>query len=370
MKHWFNGLVAVVLSLAVGGEMAWGVGKAPTLGVNVHSGGNAPAKLAEKLAQRGLRRVRMDYWGNDPRNLEKVRNAANLFKAKSISVEAVVYSKFSAGQSRHQEYEADLAEVENACYESTKPQIEKIQDLITDFELQNEISLYKGIKVPGSSGETAEDFDTPTGRLQAAVLRGMSRAIGDVRKASGRPLRVFLGTTDRSWGMLRYFEAQGVTFDVVGYHIYPWEQHKALDVDPWFGEGGPLGQLAKFGKPISINEFNSGEIYSGCGGYTSKANYENRADDPVTEAGFRSLNNHLKEILNQKVARVESVLFYEAWDEPRKAPPENRFGLYADETLEEAKISLLIASSYAGGSLSKAEKEELAKRKVGQGFDE
>lgn len=370
MKRWMKGLVAVGLSLGVGAEVALAAGKAPALGVNVHSGGNQPEKLAETLAARGLKRVRMDYWGNDPRNLEKIRNAVTLFKAKGISVETVIYSKFSAGQARHQEYEADLAEVEKVCYESTKPQIEKIQDLITDFELQNEISLYKGIKASGSRGESAEDFDTPTGRLQAAVLRGMSRAIGDVRKASGRPLRVFLGTTDRSWGMLRYFESQGVAFDVVGYHIYPWEQHKPLDVDPWFGEGGPLGQLAKFGKPISINEFNSGETYSGCGGYTAKANYENRVDDPVTEAGFRSLNNHLKEILNQTAAQVESVLFYEAWDEPRKAPPENRFGLYTDENLEEAKISLLIASSYAGGSLSAAEKEELAKRKVGLGFDE
>lgn len=239
-----------------------------------------------------------------------------------------------------------------------------------DFELQNEITLYKNIKVAGSSGRDAEDFDTPAARLQAANLRGMSKAIDDVRRASSLPIRIILGTTDRSYGFLRFMEQQGVLFDVVGYHIYPWEQHQPLDSDPWFGNGGPLGQLAKFKRLIRINEFNAGEIYSGTGGYSAKTSYENKHDDADTEAGFRSVDKHLREIVNQGAANVEAVLFYEIWDEPRKAAPENRFGLYFDEELEQPKISLLLAASFAGGKLSAAEKKELSKREIGRNAGE
>jgi hypothetical protein len=151
----------------------------------------------------------------------------------------------------------------------------------------------------------------------------------------------------------------------VGYHIYPWEKHEPLDQDRWFGAGGPLGQLAQFHKPIRINEFNAGEIYSGGPAYPGGADYENEPGQPLTEEGFRSLDKHLKELVNQKVANVEAVLFYEIWDEPGKKPPENRFGLYYDYGLQRPKISLLIAASFAGGYLSPAEQNELAKRGIG-----
>jgi hypothetical protein len=59
---------------------------------------------------------------------------------------------------------------------------------------------------------------------------------------------------NRHWGFLTFMEQQGVLFDVIGYHIYPWEHHQPLDQDPWFGPGGPLGQLALFKKPITIND--------------------------------------------------------------------------------------------------------------------
>jgi len=336
-------------------------------GVNIHSGGSAPERLAGRLAERNLKCVRMDLWGNDAKYLAKFRNAAAFLNAKGITIEAVVYSHFSAGQPRHQDLDADLAEVEKSAYESTKPQIEKTMDVMHDYELQNEISLYKNIRAPGATGQKEGDYDTPCGRLQAAVLRGMSKAIDDVRKASGQPLRIILGTTDRSFGLLSYMQQEGVVFDVVGYHIYPWEQHKPLDQDPWFGSGGPLTQLAQFNRPLRINEFNAGEISSGGPSYPAKTNYENRSGAPITEAGYRSIDRHLKEIVGQKVANVEAVLFYEIWDEPRKAAPENRFGLYYDEEMQRPKVSLFIAASFAGGLLSLHEKDQLLKRGLGNG---
>jgi len=192
----------------------------------------------------------------------------------------------------------------------------------------------------------------------------MSKAIHAAGTFSGLPLRVILGTVNRHWGFLAFMQQQGVLFDVVGYHIYPWEKHAPLDQDPWFGPGGPLGQLALFKKPITINEFNAGEIYSGTSDNPG-ADYLNRVGDPLTELGLKAVDKHLKEIVNQKVAKVESVLFYEVTDEPGKAPPENRFGLYYDAGMQKPKISLLLAALFAGGTLSKAERDALTTRGIG-----
>jgi hypothetical protein len=336
-------------------------------GANIHDGGSDPQTLANRLAERNLKRVRMDLWGNDHNYLIKFRNAATILNAKGTQIEAVVFTVFSRGQSRNLDTNANLTEVEQTAYTSTKSQIDSTKNLVHDFELQNEISLYPNIKVSGSTGQNASDYNVACGRLQAAVLRGMSRAIDSVRKQSSLPLRIILGTTDRSFGFLTFMQQQGVLFDIVGYHIYPWKQHAALDADPWFGTGGPLGQLAKFNKPIHLNEFNAGEIYSGTGGYSTQPSYENVAGQPVTEQGFQSVDKHLKEIVNQTVANVEAVLFYEAWDEPANAAPENRFGLYYDApTLNRPKITLYLASCYAGGTLSQAEKDSLTSRSLGQ----
>jgi hypothetical protein len=122
--------------------------------------------------------------------------------------------------------------------------------------------------------------------------------------------------------------------------------------------------LALFMKPITINEFNAGEIYSGTPGHQG-ADYLNRAGDPVTEKGFKGLDKHLKEILRQSAAKVESIILYELADEAHKTPPENRFGLYYDAELHQPKISLLLVTSYAGGSLSPAERHELTSRGIG-----
>jgi hypothetical protein len=351
-------VLALGLAGAAFGALQWGA--------NVHAGGSSPQALANTMAQRNLMCARMDLWGNDHNYLAQFRNAATFLNAKGIRIEAVVFTVFSRGQSRSQDTGANLTEVEQTAYNQTRSQIDSTKDLVHDYELQNEISLYPNIKASGATGQNASDYNVAEGRLQAAVLHGMSRAIDDVRRASGLPLRIILGTTDRSFGMLTFMQQQGVLFDVVGYHIYPWEQNAALDQDTWYGTGGPLGQLAGFSKPIHINEFNAGEIYSGTGGYSSRASYENLAGQPVTEAGFRSVDKHLKEIVNQTVANVEAVLFYEIWDEPTNPAPENRFGLYYDAALTRPKISLYLASCYAGGALSAAERDSLTRRGLGQ----
>ena len=153
-------------------------------GFNIHDGGNDPQIIADKMVERNFNCVRMDLWGNDPNYLTKFRNAVAILKAKNINTEAVVYTIFSNGQSRSQDCDADLTEVEQTAYNLTKPQIDNTKDLMQDYELQNEISLYPNIKVSGSTGQKASDYDVPCARMQAAILRGMSRAIDDVRKTS------------------------------------------------------------------------------------------------------------------------------------------------------------------------------------------
>ena len=334
-------------------------------GANVHDGGADPQKLATRLAERNLLRARFDLWGNDPKSLAKFRSAVSALNDQGIKSEAVVFTIFSRGQRRSEDCDADLAEVESTAYHQTLPQINATKDLLHDYELQNEITLYPNVRAENTTGQNSSDFDVPCGRMQAAVLRGMSRAIVDVRNQASLPLRITLGTTDRQFGFLRFAKQQRVEFDVVGYHIYPWEQNKPLDEDPWFGPGGPLGQLGLFRKPVRINEYNAGEIYSGTGAYSSDPSYENVAGRPVTEKGFRSMHGHLLEIVSNNVAEIEAVLFYESVDEPSKNSPENRFGLFYDSLMESPKISLILASCFAGGSLSPDERDSLVQRKLG-----
>jgi hypothetical protein len=329
-------------------------------GANIHDCGGDPQKLAAVMADRRLTTARMDLWANDDAYLTRFRNAVAQLVARGITVEAILYNRYSAGQPQSQTCATDLSIVEQSSYEQTLPVIRGIGDLVLDFELQNEISLYENIKTAGTTGQIASDYNVACALMQAANLRGMSRAVVAERTRTGLPLRIILGTTDRSFGFLTFMEQKNVTFDVVGYHIYPWESHPPLDQDPWFGAGGPLGQLARFGRPIHINEFNCGETYSGAGDYADRAGYENQAGRPVTEACLRSLAKHLKELVTQTVANVESVHFYEMWDEPAKAAPENRFGLMTD--LGTPKVHMYLAAAFSGGTLSSTEESELTSR--------
>jgi len=357
-------LLAITMSVSAENEQTLSVKSVPNSikwGVNIHKGGSDPQNVANKLIERNLKFVRMDLWGQNPASLSTFLGAANIMQSKNIKIQAVVFSSFSRGQSRSLDYTADTAEVAQYVYNQIKPGIISTKDLVLEYELHNEVPLYPDIILSGATGQNASDYNTPAGRLQAAALRGMSKAINDVRKQYNLPIRIILGTVSRDFGFITYMQQQGVLFDIVGYHIYPWERHAALDQDPWFGIGGPLGQLSKFNMPIHINEFNSGEITSGAS-YSPGTDYENQAGQPLTETGYKGLYKHLNEIVNQTVANVESVYFYEVYDQAQNEIPENRFGLYYDTDMEKPKISLLLATAYAGGILSQAEKDSLTKR--------
>lgn len=323
-------------------------------GVNVHQPTDQWPKVQEVIMPRGLTRVRLDMWAKDTRRNMQMRAFASSLKGRGVEVSAVLFDGYANGYPAAQACDADLAVVEQNAYKEVLQGIGQVDDVIHDFELLNEIPLYPNIKTMLSKGHDAADFDTPCGRFQAANLRGMSRAIVDERKRTGLPLRIILGTVGRSFGFYKFMQSQGVTFDVSGYHIYPHEKHKSLDQDPWFGDGGALGQLAKFNKPIHINEFHCGEIY--------KSTFENKAEQPETETCLRGMARHLKDIASFKGGRIESVYLYELTDEPRKHEPENRFGLMYD--LDTPKVGLYLVTAFAGGKLSEAETRELTRRQL------
>ncbi|CAH0349314.1 hypothetical protein [Aquabacterium sp. CECT 9606] len=323
----------------------WGVNAKPT---NI-------AAIGDLLQTRHFSQARIGLWGWDPTNVALVRNTVSAWAAKGVKPQVILYTGYSRGYAKSAICNANLSTVEQEAYNTTKQAVSQVQDLVEDFELQNEVPLYPNMLVSGTTvyGTQVSDWNTPCSYLQAAVLRGMTHAIADEKARTGRPLRVILGTVNRFWGFLNFMTQQGVNWDVTGYHIYPHENHASLTQDPWFGPGGPIGQLALFNKPITINEFNCGETYI--------AGFENQAGQPLTEACFRSVAKHAQEIVNHTQGNIESVLFYSLQDDPSQAVLHERmFGLTYD--LDNPKVNLFIATAFAGGTLSLAEMYQVTGR--------
>jgi hypothetical protein len=321
----------------------------PIFGTNIHAGGGNTTtnqKIADVMAQRGMKTARMDYFQGGDFGI--FRDQVARLNAKGIKVEASLQVSFQWDNSCSQDYAA----VQSKAYAQTTTMVQNLGDVVQDFELLNEVSLraetraqitpFKGAALATYAGKTC--FAT-----LASALKGMSSAIVDQRNATGRPYRVILGAIGNDFALLEYMQQQGVTFDVVGYHIYPTFGNALIASDPWFGTGGALTQLAKFNKPVHINEFNCGEIYT--------AGYENAVGQPVTNTCLAAIQKHLTALVSQKVINLESIHAYEIADRPSQAVPENRFGLMFD--LDNPKLHLALYSAFAGGLVTATEKQQL-----------
>lgn len=333
------------------GKLKWGT--------NAHLPTDQWSNIADTIVPRGMSLIRAGMWVHDPVNVAKIRTLAINMASRNIKTQTILFDPYSHPYDKSKVCDADPALVEADSFNLTTQALKNVDDVIQDFELQNEVSWWPNIKKPDTTGQNAGDFDTPCGHLQAANLRGMSRAIIQERTRTGLPLRIILGTVDRFVGFYDFMLQQGVSFDVIGFHRYQRENQGPLAqaTDGWFGPGGALGQFARFNRPVTVNEFNCGEIYD--------TDFENLADQPKTEACFRSLSKHLKEIVDQTLVNVESVLLYELTDEPNLVTEheyERRFGLMYD--LSRPKVSLFIASAFAGGKLSSSETTELTRRQL------
>ncbi|EPX62761.1 hypothetical protein D187_008949 [Cystobacter fuscus DSM 2262] len=337
--------------------LAWSsTAQALTYGVNLHPAHVRTVDQARQtalvLSQRNIRSVRLDI--SPQSDINWLTQVVTAFKERGIQLEAMLYDP------KNNSYTCGTQATEQQAYDATRNIVNQMKHLIRDWELQNERQLRIA---PGSSAMDASPYNTDCGRREAAVNRGMSRAIRDVRASSGVPLRIILGFIGRGYGFIDFMVSQGVEFDVLGYHIYPWQEHPSLDTDPWFGSGGLFANMARFNKPVRINEFNCAEIYAGDPNtpYGSRTPYENLPGKPTTEACFRGITKHLNIILSQTKVTLESVSFYELLDQPElHSVSESRFGLMYD--LDTPKVHLFLASAFAGGSLSAAERTTITSR--------
>jgi hypothetical protein len=186
-------------------------------------------------------------------------------------------------------------------------------------------------------GIPAANYETPKAKQWAAVLRGMSKAIRDVQKQTGKPLRTVVDFMYVDFGLIQFFENNGVSIDKPAYHYYygvnttPYKIHAPngaiVDI---------FAEFKKIGKPVITNEFNAGEIY---------APKNNNTPYSDTKA-LSSLKKHIEYISQQTEANIEGIEYYELYDEPGKDVAESNFGLMKDAT--HAKTQMLLASAYAG----------------------
>jgi hypothetical protein len=326
------------------------VTSAVDFGVNIQS--RTDPVISDIMKASNLKNARMNLFPSS--NVTEVRAHVNRIKANGGKVEVTLQPGFYHDHSCNQ----DLVTLEQNAYKETSTVVNNYKDVIFDYELLNENTLRQETvaEVPFNSAktDTTPYAGKPCYKSLTAALRGMSRAIRDVRASSGYPLRVMLGAVGRDFGFLTYMQQQGVVFDVVGYHIYPHHYHSSLLNDTWYGAGGLFTQLAAFKLPVHINEFDCGEIYVDT--------YDNQPNSTETYNCYQSYKKHIPVILSQKIANLESLLIYELLDEPHKSGAEARFGLMYD--LSNPKNHLSILSAFAGGTLSTAEQKMITDLKI------
>jgi hypothetical protein len=322
------------------------------LGLNTHSAGSAAYndQVATVMKQRNLKSSRMDLMVSG--DVTAFRDQVQKIRANGGSVEVALQVNHQWDNSCNQ----NLAWVEQRAYDETVATVNKVKDIVHDFEMLNETQLRPEIlnEVPWNTvgTATAPYEGKPCVNSLTAALKGMSRGIRDVKASSGLPLRSMLGVVGKDFGFLTYMQNKGVQFDVVGYHIYPHYNQTSLLSDPWYGTGGPLAQLAKFNKPVHINEFNCGDAYT--------TSYNNSTGSATSENCLVSLDRHLTDLKKQTIVNLESVHIYEITDTPSKTPPESWMGVMYN--LSQPKVQLYLLSAFAGGNLTTFERGELTRR--------
>jgi len=323
-------------------------------GVNVHEGGASTAEntqIASILHQRNIKKIRMDIYADYP----LVRDLCEKHRGNGGKVEGIIFTTYHQDNTIYPS--GQWATIEADAYNQTYAVVDSMKDIIQDWELMNEIN----IRAPMLADVAFNSAETSTAPFLASdayvafvpIIRGMADAIHDVGIASGIQMRTILGLAGRDFGMLQFFIDGGVDVDVIGWHNYPWNFHGSVRTDTWYGAGGAYTRLGAFNRPVTLNEFNAGEIYD-------PPDYENTENATNTELGFSSNIKHMRDLMLVTECDIESVVWYELLDEPLKSPPESHFGLMY--SLTSPKISLFIATAFAGGTLSTAERAELTSR--------
>lgn len=309
-------------------------------GVNLHlGGGNATDNqtIANIMAQRGLKQARLDY--HDTSEVANLRDQVTRINANGGKVQLIVENNWDPSGSCPQNF----SQVETDSYNKTYTMVNAMKDIVHDYEILNEIQnrpeIMAQVTKNSQGTSTSGYYASPCSMTVAYVSRGISRAIHDLGQ------RAILGVVGRDFGFLTFMQQMGVTWDVTGAHFYQAATNASLDNDSWWGTNGPLYQLHSFGKPITVNEFNCGEIYN------STVDWE---------SCWKAVNKQLTELKNDPYGTIESVHFYELLDEPGKSGAEGIFGIQS--TLTSPKISMYEAAAWACGQLTATEKQQLTSR--------
>jgi hypothetical protein len=332
--------MSVVLGLVISSAAS-----ATMIGLNIHS--DYTQGVSDLMKARNFKSARMDL--DIDTDVNSLRAQASRIKANGGTVEVSAQISSQWDHSCPQNFSS----VEQNAYNETTTLVNKYKDVIYDYELLNEVSLRSEVQgeVPWNSAGTSSSVyaGKPCYATMVSVLRGMSRAIHDIKASSGYPLRVILGITGRDFGFMTYMQQQGVQVDVVGWHVYPHAGDASLTSDTWYGTGGPLSQLAKFNLPVHLNEFNCAEIYDD--------NYDNKAGSATTMTCLQGYKKHVADLLSQKMVNLESLHVYELMDESSVAGAEGRFGLMYD--INRPKVQLSAITAFAGGTLSASEQSQV-----------
>lgn len=345
------GLITLPAAAAV---PAWGANGHPTQTTDW-------APIFQVLQARGITQYRVDTNltdNTDSYEIQMFQNMAALAKTYGITLKPILFTAFAFGdRTDGGKYPAgDSSALYMQGFFRTYTFVNLLKNDINDWEMGNEINLLvrdaNGSPLWGK-GWTASEFDTPLMNDWASVLKGMSDAIDLINSESGTHLRRTLNTTSTMFGFLDFMASKSIKFEIISYHYYEY-----LGTNPHVYWGGVrpnfdlFQQLASYNKPVVFNEVNAAEIY--------ESTYENEAGQPVTEAGFKSLDATLNYLNTQTTANIEYVGIYELLDEPSKQPPESHFGLMYD--INTPKVPLYLVSYFAGGALSSAERQELINR--------
>jgi hypothetical protein len=314
-------------------------------GLDIHQ--RTDQEVVDIMKSRNLKTARMDLTVDS--DTAAFRSLADRIRVNGGRIEVSLQISYQWDNTCDQ----DLSRVEQNSYDETVAIVDLYKDVIYDYELLNEVTLRSETvaEVPfNSAGTSTLPYENkPCYSTMTAVLRGMSRAIHDIRTNSGYPLRVILGVVGRDFGFLTFMVQQGVVVDVVGFHIYPHSGDASLLSDPWYGDGGPFAQLAVFNLPVHVNEFNCGEIYDD--------GYDNQPGSAETVLCFQSYKKHIPSFFQQSLMGLEAVHVYELLDEPGKTGAESRFGLLYDYA--NPKVHLYIIAAFAGGTLADAERDAI-----------
>jgi hypothetical protein len=252
----------------------------------------------------------------------------------------------------------------DTAYQATYNFVSTYRDSITDWELGNEIDLITGQNAaPGAwnTGWAATDWENVSAYGSpdyytnwAWALKGASDAIAAINSKYGTKLRRILNTTGTHVGFLDFMSSNGVGFEMISYHYYQntgTSPYLLAASPPASGQGSwnLFAGLAAYNLPVTIDEFNCGEIYD--------SGYQDAASDPLYATCLTNLRAQIGYFKNNAQLNIESIIPYELLDEPSQAAPENHFGLFFNDGNGNyaPKANLLLWSAFAGGALSSPE---------------